>query len=124
MKRIMSKLLEFMMGPVMPILAKVFKVVAITGVGTDQCLKNGFLPVPIHFYQPIPDLTDLAERKIWDKKSHMAGIDFGIDRQVQLLRELGAKYGHECNWPPTHTSNPLDFFTENNSFSFGCAAVL
>ena len=108
----------------MPILAKVFKVVALTGVGTDQCLKNGFLPVPVHFYQPIPDLADLAERKIWDKKSDMAGIDFGVDRQVQLLRELGAKYGHECNWPPTPTANPLDFFTENNSFSFGCAASL
>ena len=108
----------------MPILAIVFKVVAITGVRTDQCLKNGFLPVRVHFYQPVPDLTDLEERKIWDRKSNLSGIDFRIDQQVQLLRELGAKYGHECNWPPSPTSTPLDFYTENNSFSFGCTAGL
>ena len=108
----------------MPILAMIFKVVAFTGIGTDQCLRNGFLPVRVHFYQPIPDLRDLEERKIWDRKSSLSGIDFRTDRQVQLLRELGAKYGDECNWPPYPTSNPLDFHTENNSFSFGCAASL
>lgn len=112
------------MGPILPLLVKVFKVVAITGIGSDLCLQNGFLPVPIHFYQPIPDLADLEERNIWDKKSELPGIDFRIDQQVQLLKELGAKYGHECNWPSSPTSNPLDFYTENNSFSFGCAASL
>lgn len=109
----------------MPLWAKFFKKVALTGEGTEVCLQNGFLPMPVHFYSPIPDLSELEQIKVWDKKSLLTGIDFRAEEQVKLLRELGAKYGAECNWPPSPTtSNPFDFYTENKSFSFGCAASL
>ena len=108
----------------MPIWAKFFKEVATSGQGTEICLQNGFLPLMVHFYSPIPNLPELERRNIWDKKSALTGIDFQVEKQVDLLRKLGAKYGDECNWPPSPTSNPLDFYTENNSFSFGCAASL
>lgn len=106
------------------ILVKIFKAVAMTGVGPDVCLKNGFLPVRIHYYQPIPDLDDLEQRRVWDKQSALAGIDFRPEQQVQLLRDLGARYGDECNWPANPTHNLLEFYTENGTFSFGCAASL
>ena len=39
-----------------------------TGAGTNECLNNGALPVPIDLYNPIPDIKDL-EKKIWRKKA-------------------------------------------------------
>jgi hypothetical protein len=108
----------------MPLWAKFFRKVAFSGEGTDVCLQNGFLPVPVNFYWPIPDLVELEQRKVWDVRSDLAGVNFRLEEQVKLLMDLGEKYGAECNWSPTPTSNPLDFYTENNSFSFGCAASL
>lgn len=108
----------------MPLWAKFFRKVAFTGEGTEACLQNGFLPMPVHFYSPVPDLNDLEQKKIWDRKSSLVGIDFCAEGQIQLLMELGTKYGNECNWSPSPTSNPLEFYTENNTFSFGCAASL
>ena len=95
-----------------------------TGLGTDICLKNGFLPMPVHFNSPVPDIYDLERRDIWERRSSLAGIDFRPEEQVQFLRELGRNYGQECNWPAKPTSNILEFYTENNSFSFYCAASL
>ena len=107
-----------------PLWVRLFRFIAKTGIGTDTCLQHGFLPIPIHYYSPVPDLNDLEQRQVWNKKSELAGIDFHPDRQVQLLRELGDKFGDECDWPSAPTGRPLDFYTENNSFSFGCAASL
>ena len=118
-KRLFNFLLLFM-----PLWAKFFKTVAITGQGSDICLENGFLPMNVHYYSPIPDLFDLQKRQVWNKKSELPGIDFQIDRQIQLLLALGANYGNECNWPSSPTKNPFDFYTENNTFSYGCAASL
>jgi hypothetical protein len=77
-----------------------------------------------HYYSPVPDIADLRQRQVWNRRSDLAGIDFQPDQQVQLLRSLGSKYGHECNWSFAPSDNKLEFFTENNSFSFGCAASL
>jgi len=61
---------------------------------------------------------------VWQRKSDLPGVDFRPDKQVQFLRNLGGKYGNECNWPAISTGNIQEFYTENNSFSFGCAASL
>jgi len=95
-----------------------------SGVGTDRTLEKGSLPLPVHFYSPVPDLTDLQERGIWEKKSSLAGVDFRPEAQVACLLELGRKFGDECDWPATTTYDPSAFYTENASFSFGCAAAL
>jgi hypothetical protein len=78
----------------------------------------------VHYYSPVPDIKDLEQRKVWDRQSALAGIDFQPDRQLAFLRELGKEFGHECHWPRTPTKDPLQFFTDNGSFSFGCAAGL
>ncbi len=120
----MEKILFIVFAPLMPLLVKAFRYVAETGRGTDLCLKQGFLPMLVHYYSPIPDIVDLRKRQIWQKKSALPGVDFHPDQQLQLLRALGTKYGDECNWPAVSTGNPQEFYTENNSFSFGCAASL
>lgn len=101
---------------------KIFRLLAArTHIG-DLCLKEGFLPVPVHFHSPIPDLADLEKRKIWDVRSDLCGIDFRPEAQTEFLRKLGKKYGGECKWPLHPESSPKDFYVENPSFSFGCAA--
>lgn len=102
--------------------AKGFRYVATTGVGSNSCLKEGFLPVPVHFYSPIPDLDDLRQRDIWSKVSSLNGINFRNEEQVNLLREIGARFGKECRWAQEADGNPETFFLNNPSFSFGCAA--
>jgi hypothetical protein len=65
----------------------------------------------------------LKERKIWDIQSKLAGIDFNQNSQVQLLKALGQKFGTECNWSPSRTNDPVQFYTDNPSYGGGCAAV-
>ena len=97
---------------------------AVTGHATDECLRQDVLPMCVGYYFPVPEIRDLDARKIWDRKSELLGIHFDLPEQIQLLLDLGKKYGDECDWPPVATPDPIQFFTENNSFSFGCAAVL
>jgi len=104
------------------IFVKFFKNTAITGKGSSICLKNGFLPVPLHFHSPIPDIEDLKQRDVWRFKSDLIGIDFRENEQIKLLKKLGQEYGGECRWPLEVTANPADFYVHNPSFSYGCAA--
>ena len=99
------------------------KFVAITGYGSNECLKEGFLPVPVHYYSPIPDINDLEKRNIWNKKSELQGIKFDPKKQLAFLKQL-RPFGEECVWPLNKTSNEADYFVDNDSFSFGCAAAL
>jgi hypothetical protein len=96
---------------------------ASTGEGTNECMDKGCLPVLAHYYQPIPDLKDLEARKIWDKVSELRGVDWNPPRFIENLREL-AVYSDECDWPNDPTENPMDFYLNNNCFSYGCAATL
>jgi hypothetical protein len=96
--------------------------IAITGIGSNKCLEHGFLPVPVHFYSPIPDIEDLKKRDIWSVESGLPGIDFDVEKQLVFLRSL-SEYGEECNWPIEKSREGV-FYHRNNSFSFSCAAVL
>jgi hypothetical protein len=104
--------------------APVISRMAQSGAGTNRCLNHKCLPLPVHFYSPIPDIDDLERRHIWEKKNQLIGIDFQIGNQVTLLHRLGEKFGDECKWPLLPTNDPARFYINNNSFSFGCAAIL
>ena len=106
-----------------PILAPVITYMAKTGVGTDRCLRWGSLPMLVHFYSPVPDLEDLDHRKIWDRKSDLAGLDFQPETQIEFLLRLGKQFGSECNWPSEPQADASQFYTENGTFSYGCAAI-
>jgi hypothetical protein len=106
------------------VLATIISHMAHSGEGTDACLRHGCLPLPVNFHSPIPDLKDLEERRTWDHKSSLEGIDFRPAAQEELLINLGRDFGHECTWPLAPTGDPYQFYTDNPSFSYGCAAAL
>jgi hypothetical protein len=95
-----------------------------SGAGTDACLRHDCLPLPVNFHSPVPDLADLEQRGVWNRVSSLEGIDFRAGAQYELLQDLGKNFGQECKWPLSATSDQHQFFTENVSFSYGCAAVL
>ncbi len=95
-----------------------------TGVGTSECLEHGSLPLPVHFYSPVPDLDDLERRDVWARRSELPGVRFAPEAQAAYLRKVGERYGRECAWPAESAGDPRVFFTENGQFGFGCAAAL
>lgn len=106
-----------------PLQAALVTWMARSGTGTDACLKRGSLPLPVHFYSPVPDLADLERRDVWSRRTDMPGVDFRPDAQVDYLLALGERYGRECDWAAEPGNDPSVFHTENSSFSFGCAAA-
>ncbi|MGC3996961.1 MAG: class I SAM-dependent methyltransferase [Anaeromyxobacter sp.] len=95
---------------------------AFSGEGTDACLAAGALPMQVHYYSPVPDLPDLDRRQVFGRRSPLAGIDFREQAQLELLAELGRRFGAECAWPVQPPADPRAFHLENGSFSYGCAA--
>ncbi|MGB5616232.1 MAG: class I SAM-dependent methyltransferase [Desulfobacterales bacterium] len=95
-----------------------------TGKGTDACLELGCLPLLVNFYSPVPDINDLEKRNIWSRRSELSGIDFRQAEQLTLLTDLGRLFGNECKWPRKPTKDTTQFYIDNGSFSFGCAAGL
>src|SRR5262245_10390057 len=94
-----------------------------TGTGTDECLAQGCLPMLVHYYSPVPDVADLHARRVWDRRSPMAGIDMREPQQLALLAELGRAFGDECRWRHAPSGDAAAFYTDNSSFSYGCAAA-
>jgi hypothetical protein len=77
----------------------------------------------VHFYSPVPDIEDLKARRVWKRRSPMAGIQMREKQQLELLAELGREYGDECRWPHDSAGDKYQFFTNNTGFSYGCAAA-
>jgi hypothetical protein len=102
--------------------ARLIKRIAETGDGTDECLQYGFLPMPVHFYSPVPEISDLEQRRIWDRRSDLAGLDLKISEQLDKLENLGRQFGSECQWAHHSGGDATKFSTDNSGFSFGCAA--
>jgi hypothetical protein len=94
--RVLRRLAEETVSIISSALAPVFALVARTGIGSDTCLKHGFLPVPIHYHQPIFDHSRIPNT-VWSSRSSLAGIDFDEGAQVEVLSAL-ASYGGECDW--------------------------
>jgi hypothetical protein len=101
----------------------VVRYMAETGVGTDRCLEKSCLPLRVHYYSPVPDISGLDRRNIWGRRSDLAGIAWDEERQLSLMQKLATNYGHECLWPHDFAGDDTQFFTNNSGFSFGCAAV-
>jgi len=95
-----------------------------TGEGTDLCYEAGALPLPVHFYSPVPDLADLDRREVWTRRSPLRGIDMRLEGQKALLREMAGAFARECTWEEHPGPDPTRFHWRNGSFSFQCASQL
>ncbi len=95
-----------------------------SGEGTDYCYEAGCLPLPVHFYSPVPDLKDLDQREVWTRRTPLRGIEMGLEAQVRFLTDLAKAYAHECDWPAESPQDPTQFYWNNVSFSFQCASLL
>lgn len=99
------------------------KHIAATGIGSELCLEKGFLPVPVHFYQPVPDIKELQKRKVWDKVSKLSGIKIDDDQILNNLQTL-SKWADECKWELEPGDDKSQFHLNNGCFSYGCASAL
>ncbi len=97
---------------------------ATSGEGTDQCLEAGCLPLPVHFYSPVPDLAELDRRQVWTRISPLRGVDMRPEQQAALLLEMARAYAPECRWAEHPVEGSPDFHWRNPSFSFQCASLL
>lgn len=100
------------------------KYIAITGTGTNQFIKNGIMLYPIHFYYPVPDFNRLKETGAFNRVNRLDGINFDSNEHLSFLHQIAKDYGNECNFPSKRSENEIEFSTENDGFSFGCAALL
>lgn len=60
--------------------------------------RLGFVLSPIHFYFPIPFTRDLEQRKVWNRRSSLAGIDWNAEGQKRFVREELGPFATECLW--------------------------
>lgn len=103
------------------VIAPAGALIARTGIGSNACLDRGFLPIPIHYYQPIFDHREVPAL-VWEDEHDLPGLDFREEEQLALLAQLG-EFGRECAWPQAGT--PADgFFWENATFGYTSACLL
>jgi len=77
--------------------------------------SKGLHLTPVHYYQPIPDLSSINWKKMSEPQK-MFGFDFNNKVQFELLKKF-TKYQKEYNSIPTSkTKNDYDFFLNNLAF--------
>jgi predicted O-methyltransferase YrrM len=99
--------------------APVMGLVARHGIGTEYHLRHGFLPVPVHYYQPIFDSQTVLD-PVWSRRHDLPGIEFNTQAQLRFVDELG-RYGTECRWPEWATDG---YCAQNASFGYSSGALL
>jgi predicted O-methyltransferase YrrM len=78
-----------------------------------------------HFYSPIPDTKELAEKnELWRKEPQLVSIDMNQQSQLCLLEEVFTQYKSEFNFVINKTDNPHEFYLNNGGFGLEDAEVL
>ena len=120
LKAMVKSILKVGLETVSFLFAPLFSLVARTGFGMDVCWKYGFLPLPAHYYSPVPDRNRLA-RFDWDKRANLYGIVFHEASQIDLLNRL-SRYREECRWPDSKQEGK--YYTLNGQFGYSSACLL
>ena len=91
-----------------------------------QMEKQGIHLTPNHFYSPIPDTGELQTRPA-TRQSGMVGIDWRVERQLHLLKNVFPTFAEEYNAIPQEASPdlpPYAFHFDNGMYDFMDALVL
>lgn len=88
----------------------------------DICWEFGFLPLPVHYYSPVPSKKELREFD-WTSKISLDSIPFDEASQINILKRL-SKYSSECIWPEHRPKGHLEYYSQNPSFGFSSACLL
>lgn len=59
--------------------------------------RLGITVIPNHYYWPVPDLHDLEARE-WPDNSNLVGFDLNLEKQLQWVRQLTARYRSEWSF--------------------------
>ena len=79
--------------------------------------RSGVHVTPVHFYQPIPDTSQLSD-EIWSRTSELVGIDMNDDEQLYLVRDVFPQFRNEYEaLPNAPTEDPTSFYLGNGLFS-------
>src|SRR3989442_8576200 len=79
-----------------------------------------------HFYSPIVDVDELRaqEARVWPPKPTVLGIDFNDAHHERVLREYFPAFYADFAYPAKSDGNPLQFYLENDQFSWlDCRAL-
>ena len=98
------------------------------GIMTDPAFfelyqSKGWHVVPNHFYDPIPDTSQLPH-SLWEKPSEMVGVDINIEAQAEFLESVAASHLREFHAITDQPSqNPIEY-TRAASFTGVDAGIL
>jgi hypothetical protein len=123
LKKIAKRSIQGIMSFLSLLLSPVFAIVARRGWGAEQCLKFGFLPLPVHYYSPVPDIQKLKQKNVWvvPENPQIFGVPVDLDEQFALVQALGNQYGAECLWPEQAASG---YYAQNPTFGYSSACIL
>jgi len=76
--------------------------------------KRGYHITPVHFYQPIPNTSELE--RTYPAPTRVPGIDLRPEFQVALLEETFPQFAAEYNAFPAVSQKPGEFYLDNDSF--------
>lgn len=90
----------------------------------DRAEKAGVHVTPVHFYSPIPNVSELPDQ-IWSRPSGLAGVDLNESRQLSFLHDVFPKFKQEYSQFPRHqSSNPHQYYLDQMMFRSVDAEVL
>jgi|GEM_PF-249764 len=79
--------------------------------------QYGFHLTPVHFYQPIPNTSELPA-SLWQRESKLPGIEMNDAGQLHLLDTVFPQFREEYDrFPMTPTDKLYEFYFENPMFS-------
>ncbi|CAN5352900.1 class I SAM-dependent methyltransferase [soil metagenome] len=81
--------------------------------------KAGFHITENHFYNPVPDMSKIAE-SYWNRVSALGGIQQNIPTQINFLEEIKKKYSEIYNQFPINkeeVQSPWEYYIQNNNFT-------
>ena len=85
--------------------------------------SKGWHATPVHFYQPVPDTTELSS-KLWEEPSELVGVDVNMEKQLELLEEFSARYIPEYHSIPETPPRSASEYTRARGFRGVDGAIL